>query len=174
MKTRINIDVILQKSKKHIKEVEFFHPSGKSLPNGSYIQRGGFLHECRQNKESYTIDKIMHDTNNGLSVKYKGGIITFVTTFKLSAFLIKEVEQAIETYCCTYNKCAVTYNVGKSFYGKYIGDKGEVYDEESLSVEINALTSKSLIKLSEYLADTFSQETLLVKDLNENKIFMLY
>lgn len=48
-----------------------------------------------------------------------------------------------------------------------------MYNEKSISVEINGLSSKSLIKVGELLAKQFRQETVLVKDLNNNKIYLV-
>lgn len=33
----------------NIREIEYFSESGKGMPNGSHIQRGGFLTECYRN-----------------------------------------------------------------------------------------------------------------------------
>ncbi|MCQ2303281.1 MAG: hypothetical protein MJZ94_11755 [Bacteroidales bacterium] len=65
------------------------------------------------------------------------------------------------------------YSVGESFTGKFIGDKGEVYGEKSLSVEVSGLSGRSLLRLAEMLADVFMQETVLVKDLNTGKIYLV-
>ena len=63
------------------------------------------------------------------------------------------------------------YSVGNFFKGKYVGDNGEMYDEKSIAVEINGLSSKSLLTIAEMIAKEFRQETVLVKDLNKNKIY---
>ena len=65
------------------------------------------------------------------------------------------------------------YSVGNFFKGKFVGDNGEMYSEKSISIEINGLSSISLFKLSENLAKAFQQETVLVKDLNRNKIYLV-
>ena len=44
-----------------ITEIKHFHPSGKPMPNGSHFQRGGFLHECRVNKDGFTLWKAPWD-----------------------------------------------------------------------------------------------------------------
>ena len=61
--------------------------------------------------------------------------------------------------------------MGNFFKGKYVGDNGEMYNERSLAIEINGLSSKSLLKVAEMIAQEFMQETVLVKDLNRNKIY---
>ena len=47
-----------------------------------------------------------------------------------------------------------------------------MYNERSLAVEINGLSSGSLLKVAEMSAQEFMQETVLVKDLNKNKIYV--
>jgi hypothetical protein len=47
-----------------------------------------------------------------------------------------------------------------------------MFNEKSLCIEVNGLSSRSLLRLAEYLSDSFRQETVLVKDLNNNKIYL--
>lgn len=180
--------------RKHIREVRYFHPSGKTLPNGSNIQRGGFLNECRQNKNAYTLDEGVHGEQYGLA-KFRGGIITFSTDINAiqmsSNAFINKIKQTIETFKQRFGKDKLihkvitkfnsnseeeyigAYSVGNFFHGRYVGDNGEMYNEKSLSVEVNGLSSRSLFRLAEYIAETFRQETVLVKDLNNGKIFLV-
>ena len=65
------------------------------------------------------------------------------------------------------------YSVGNFFKGKYVGDNGEMYNDKSLSVEINGISSRNLLSFAELLAKEFMQETVLIKDLNLNKIYWL-
>lgn len=37
------------------------------------------------------------------------------------------------------------YSVGNFFKGKYVGDNGEMYNDKSLSVEINGISSRNLL-----------------------------
>ena len=45
-----------------------------------------------------------------------------------------------------------------------------MYNERSLAIEINGLSSESLLKFAEMIAQKCMQKTVLVKDLNKNKI----
>ena len=63
------------------------------------------------------------------------------------------------------------YSVGNYFKGRYVGDNGEMYNERSLAIEINGLSSESLLKFAEMIAQKCMQKTVLVKDLNKNKIY---
>lgn len=177
-----------------VREIKHFHPSGKPMPNGSYIQRGGYLNECRLNANAYTLDESVHGEQYGLA-KYRGGVITFSTDINAMELsdnpLINKIKQAVETFKQRLKKDkmmhkAITlfdkendeeyigsYSVGHFFKGRYVGDKGEMFNEKSVSVEVNGLSSKSLVKLAERIADMFRQETVLVKDLNTNKIFLV-
>ena len=186
-------EVLNSIGKKRVHEVKYFHPTGKSLPNGSNIQRGGFLHECKLNKESYVLDESVHGEQYGLA-DYKGGVITFSTdinALKMSNnAIVNKMKQFIETLKQRFNKDKIlhnvitkfnkqsdeyigAYSVGNFFKGKYVGDNGEMYDEKSLSIEINGLSTKSLVKVAEDIANRFRQETVLVKDLNTGKIFLV-
>jgi hypothetical protein len=63
------------------------------------------------------------------------------------------------------------YSIGNTFKGKYIGDNYEEYNERSISIEVNGLSNKALLYLGEMIARAFYQETVLIKDLNKNKIY---
>lgn len=177
-----------------VREIKHFHPSGKPMPNGSHIQRGGYLNECRLNANAYTLDEGVHGEQYGLA-KYRGGIITFSTDINAAELspnkLINKIKQVIETFKQRLGKDKLihkvisvfdkeneeeyigSYSVGHFFKGRYVGDSGEMFSEKSLSVEVNGLSSKSLVRFAERIADTFRQETVLVKDLNCNKIFLV-
>lgn len=179
-----------------IKEVKYFHPSGEKLPNGSHYQKGGFLKECRENINSFILDEGIHSIQYGLS-KYRGGIIVFainVNAIQMSNNkIINGIKQFVETLKNRFNKDknvhnTITnfnndksrnngeyigaYSLGNFFKGKYVGDNGEMFNDKSICLEINGLSSKSLLKLAEMIADKFKQETVLVKDLNYNKIYL--
>ena len=61
---------------KSISEIKYFHPSGKTLPNGSFYQKGGFLSECKINKESFILSEDIHDKQYNMK-DYRGGIVVF-------------------------------------------------------------------------------------------------
>ena len=173
-----------------VREVRHFHPSGLAMPNGSHIQRGGYLAECRRNAELFTLDESVHGEQYGF-LDYRGGVIVLPTAINAGEMprnaLIDKVKQVVMTYGNRLRKGRVVrkplngkgtehigaYSVGKSFTGKYVGDNGEMYDGKSLSVEVNGLSGRSLLRLAEMLADAFVQETVLVKDLNTGKIYLV-
>ena len=49
------------------REVKYFHPERKTMPNGCNYQRGGFMNECRINKNSFVLDKDVHGEQYSLS-----------------------------------------------------------------------------------------------------------
>lgn len=172
-----------------VREVRCFHPSRLAMPNGSHIQRGGYLAECRRNAELFTLDDEVYGEQYGSSY-YRGGVIVLSTDVNAEEMsrnaLMGKVKQIVVTYGNRLRKGRVirepldgegtehigAYSVGRSFTGKFVGDKEEVYDEKSLSVEVNGFSGRSLLKFAEMLADVFRQETVLVKDLNTGKIYL--
>ncbi len=172
-----------------VREVRHFHPSGLAMPNGSHIQRGGYLAECRRNAESFTLDDGVHGEQYRF-LDYRGGVIVLPTAINAVEMsrnaVMDKVKQVVMTYGNRLRKGRVVrepldsegtehivaYSVGESFTGKFVGDNGEVYGEKSLSVEVNGLSGRSLLRLAEMLADAFVQETVLVKDLNTGKIYL--
>lgn len=179
--------------KPSIREVKYFHPSGRGMPNGHPIQRGGFVRECRLNADAYELDEAVHPQQYGLS-DYRGGVITFSTDVNAvefsKNFIMNKVKQLLATYGNRFfrqSKIAKTiqqfndkgneyigaFSVGNFFKGRYVGDNNKIYDEKSISVEINGLSSKALFELAEMLCKVFQQETVLVKDFNTNKIYLV-
>lgn len=188
----VNREVCKFLNKPYWKEIKHFHPNGRTMPNGSHYQRGGFLEECRNNKMKFVLDEGVHGTQYGMS-DYRGGIIVFSTDVNAVELdknrLLNKVKQILATFKNRMNRGSKihnvmnkynqegdeyvgAYSVGNFFKGKYVGDNGEMYNERSLSVEINGLSSKALLRVAELVAQEFNQETVLVKDLNKNKIYM--
>lgn len=191
IKESINKVLFETKQTTRWKEVKCFHPEGKKMPNGSYYQRGGFIQECKQNINSFILDEGVHNNQYGMS-KYRGGIIVFSTDVNAIELdrnkILNKIKQVITTYKNRFNRGTIihnivnkfndkggeyigAYSVGDFFKGKYVGDNGEMYNEKSLAVEINGLSSDSLLTVAEMIAQEFMQETVLVKDLNKNKIY---
>lgn len=179
--------------RRKVHEVKYFHPNGNNIPNGSHYQRGGFIKECIDNKNAFVLDESVHGEQYGLA-KYRGGIITLSTDINAIQMsrnvIINKIKQVVETFKQRFGKDKIihntitdfnnkndeyigAYSVGNFFGGRYVGDNGEMYNEKSISIEVNGLSRKSLFKLAENLCGAFRQETVLVKDLNNNKIFLV-
>lgn len=148
-------------SPKHFKEVKYFSPDGrKNIPNGHPIQKGGFISACKANLNNFILSESVHDSQYGLS-EYRGGVIVFSTEVNAVKLDKKMSDETIGAY-----------SIDNAFKGKYVGDNGEEYNERSMSIEINGLSSKALLYLGEMIARAFHKETVLIKDLNKNKIYL--
>lgn len=187
------LQVVSDAKRKKIKvnEIQYFHPEGKKMPNGSHYTRGGFLHECYLNANAFHLDEGVHPEQYGLA-KYRGGVIVFSTDINAVDLderpFINKIKQIIETIkqrltrgkkihqtIFKHNKenkeFIGAYSVGNFFHGRYIDDKGTKFDEKSLCIEVNGISSKTLLRLAEMICEEFKQQTVLVKDLNINKIY---
>lgn len=173
------------------KEVRYFHPEGKDMPNGSHYQRGYFICECKTNASSFVLDEEVHDLQYEQE-RYRGGVIVFptdinaaevddnqlshkikrlITVFKYHPQKDSMLQGVVKIFDNKEENCIGAFSVGHYFKGKYIGDKGNVYNEKSIAIEINGLSSKSLLTIAAMIARKLRQETVLVKDLNKNKIY---
>ena len=191
-----DIDVIqlfeMTSPKKHFREIKYFSTDGSTMPNGIGYQRGNFIHECKVNAEKFILDEAIHDNQYGLS-DYRGGVIVFSTDVNAVNLdknkIYNKVKQILTTLNQRINTSKIAhkiinkfnkynseyigaYSVGNAFKGKYVGDNGEEYDERSTTIEINGLSSDGLLRLAEMIARIFHQETVLVKDFNNMKIYL--
>lgn len=176
----------------HWKEIKNFHPEGKREPNGVGLQRGGYFNECRVNSNAFRLDEGVHGEQYGLK-NYCGGVIIFstdVNAIQLSDNkVVNKIKQIIKTYSQRFRSDSKiekvikmhnasndefigAFSIGKAFKGRYVSDNGKIFDEHSISVEINGLSSRGLLNVAELIAKEFMQETVLVKDLNTNKIYL--
>ena len=176
-----------------IQEIKYFHPSGrKNLPNGNFYQKGGFIMECKNNANSFVLSEDIHGEQYGMA-NYRGGVIVFSTDVNAVKLhdnrLLNVIKQFLKTQSQRFNKDKKIHNIinketdtndyvgaysfGNFFKGKYVGDNGAVFNDKSLALEINGLSSKGLMRLAEYISKEFLQETVLVKDLNVNKIYLV-
>ncbi|MCM1220799.1 MAG: hypothetical protein NC548_40540 [Lachnospiraceae bacterium] len=192
----INNTIIKSCSVNHFKLLECFHPSGKPVPNTNHIHKGFYNQESQKNRESFILNEKIHGVQYGLT-KYKGGIIVFsldVNAEKLSDNkIINKLKQFILTLKQRYSKNTIidkiirqfngdetklvdekiyAYSVGNMFKGRYLSDNGQTFDEKSISVEVNGVSSSGILLLAEFLTKSFHQETVLVKDFNSDKIYL--
>jgi len=119
----------------------------------------------------------------------KGGVIVFsvnvnaveLSKNKLVRFIKNQFETATNILFKTDKINKVIKNnpkilgvtIGNFVKGRYKAKDGSLYDESSLSVEIVGITSDVLNKTAEELAQEFKQETVLVKNYHENKIYLV-
>lgn len=151
--------------------------------------------------DNLDIVEAVHSTQYGLS-DYRGGIIIFstdvnsldISTNRILNWVKKKFKSLKNRFFSKSKLSKVinkfnrddkrvgdvdiedyigAFSIGNFFSGRYIGDNNKVFDENSLSIEINGISSEGLIYLGEEIAMEFEQETVLVKDLNKNRIFLV-
>ena len=150
----------------------------------------------RQVYASISVDrKSIVATNIDASIKWevpedeKGGIIVFsdeVNAVKLSNNkLVNWLKQKYATFSnkSKRNKVVdkiaqdndlVGWTVGKFLKGRYTGDDGNTYSENSVSVEIIGVDFDKLVSIAEELCRAFQQESVLVKDYStKNRILFV-
>lgn len=150
-----------------LKEIKYFHPQGKEMPNGCHYQRGGFLNECKTNSESF-MPSAAHNNLKGQN----GGILVF--PIDVDSQIVNGIHDYINNLNGTIKdtqKRITTYCIGNHFKGRYVRHQGEIYDSNSLSLEIGGKSSKQLLTYAMMLVCK-KQMQVLVKDLNTNKIYV--
>ena len=66
------------------------------------------------------------------------------------------------------------WTTGKFFKGRYTRGNGEVYSEDSLSIEIIGITDNELTETAEELCKSFNLESVLIKSyLERNQIYIV-
>lgn len=153
----------------------------------------------RQEKltESFLYEKIA-DEQYGFE-KYRGGMIVFALSVntvidnieknKLYGFLKKiyhstmnhvfkdkKVNNLVQSWNKEFGEQPNMYlgalTVGNNFKGKYqSGDR--IYNDKSTSIELGGVPSEMLLLFAIEICKEFKQETVLVKDFNTNKIFLV-
>ncbi|MCQ2191642.1 MAG: hypothetical protein MJZ23_02100 [Paludibacteraceae bacterium] len=165
--------------------IKYFHPSGRIMPNGCHYQRGGFLKECKENKNMFIIDGISRSSQND-KTKYRGGIIVFATD-SCDNDIDSKMVQVISSLADKWNlmsindsidldskagaNCTGTYSTGHFFRGRYVGKNGETYNGDSVCVTVNGLSSCNLLTLAGKMTMSL-KHPVLVKDLNSDKIYL--
>lgn len=136
---------------RHFCEIKHFHPEGVRMPNGVAFQRGGYMQECLENTQAFVLDEGVHDKQYELK-DHRGGIIVFPTDVN-----VLDGEERLEKYKKTLGNLfnnnhgtqSYPYSVGHAFHGKYQVDDGKMFDDKSVTFEINGTSCKSLLKLAE-------------------------
>jgi len=114
----------------------------------------------------------------------KGGVITLSTDINATAgaSVIAKVKAWAHTMYnritsvgriknAVYSADVGGMTIGRFFRGIYKSRSGKKFDENSLSVEILYIDTKTLESIATDLAKEFNQETVLVKDYNTNEMY---
>lgn len=184
-------------NKKKVAPLHISHPmlGAKSLMEG--IELNGFsinkLNDKKSNKTHYFNDDeediISEIISSEFIEKEKGGIITFstnVNALKLSKNkLLNFIKKKIKTFKNIVlkdkkiNKIISKHEevrgvtIGNFVKGRYKAADGSLYDEKSISIEIIGIEKEMLISIAEEFAKEFIQETVLVKDYSNNRIYLV-
>lgn len=128
------------------------------------------------------------------SIEYfenKGGIIVFSTEInavslskrKLINYIYSKIQsiknsmfvnKKIETIFRKHESLkGVGMTVGSFVNGKYVADDGTIYTEKSISVEIIGVPTSVLNEVADSIRKEFNQEAVLVRNYEENLIYLV-
>ena len=65
------------------------------------------------------------------------------------------------------------YSVGHAFHGHYVDSLGQKYGVESLTVEVDGTFFETVLELARHFATTYLQESLIVKDISEDTVYLV-
>ena len=147
-------------------KVQYFSRDGRSLPNGAGFQRGNFIKECSDNANNFVLSEAVF-CGRKLQNGERGGVIVFPAS--ADARLDRD---KISLWLATLSQGVGAYAIGNTFKGEYIDGNNELYDERSITIEFGCMASKDLIHFTKRLAKELHQNSILVKDLNDNKIYI--
>lgn len=118
-----------------------------------------------------------------------GGIIVLSTDVNASKMsgnrFVNWLKQKIKTFSNRFNadkkvngllkgaEGVQGWTVGKFLRGRYVGKNGQVFDENSLSVEIVGIKLDKLLAVAEDLCKEFDQETVLVKTYSPMRVLFV-
>ena len=179
-----------------VRGIKYFSTNGTDMPNGINIQRGGFLVECEKNGRNFVTEGIAGG-QYGLA-HYRGGVIVFATSVNSVEIPMNTIVTRAKRLWHSFvnmarkdkmlSKCIDGYNndgsnqddlmgafsAGNAFRGKYKDiETGSEFGEKSCTIEIGGLSSRGLLDLAERIANEFGQQTVLVKDFNSNKFYLV-
>ena len=157
-------DIFIYCPLRHFKEVKYFSLDGRSLPNGVGFQRGNFLKECADNARNFALSNLLRE-----GCGCRGGVIIFPSEATSSSLNHDAIKQCIATFSQQY--FPLTYTIGNAFRGNYIGTHGEVYNESSTTIEVDGLPRSDFFRSADFIARALHQRSLILKDLNSNKIY---
>ena len=155
-----------------------FHPQGKLGFQGIWSMEGWEINS-KKNAQAFKKHTFVQEQGN------KGGMIVFPQEIKnllncddKEKSLHKEQKEfAKQLYSSvllsfTTKHKGIEYFFGRGFLGTFPSYTNYFFDKNSLTLEISVITSEDLIKLAEDIAYIFSQETLVIKDYNNDKVYL--
>lgn len=176
-------------------------PSGYCVYNGgvySQIRKNKKSFKYTPTYRKYMCKTITKDQYGLLN--YRGGVIVFSTSVntvvdkeeksKIKAYIKKAYLSTInlilknkklnkfvkkwnEDFGSLEDKQIGAFSVGNLFDGKYISENGETYNDKSLSIDFDGVPSEILLLFAIRICKEYNQESVLVKDYNTNKIYLV-
>lgn len=158
---------------------------------GAYNSFGYLAHKIKVTESNTIVSsrQLTEKIRDTIETKDTGGIIVLSTdvnavkqdenkiidfikkkaaTISNRLFYKKKIDRASKKYEDIY-----AWTIGKFLNGRYKADNGQIFDENSISVELLGVDTKTLIKFAEEICRTFKQESVLVKDYANNKIYFV-
>ncbi|MBR5862989.1 MAG: hypothetical protein IKY76_00320 [Alistipes sp.] len=150
--------IIKHLPRRHFREVKYFSPDGRDMPNGVGFQRGNFIKSCADNARNFTLSPASHSANSRV------GVIVFPSN-------ILSIDCGAITHHLATCK-SPTHTLGNAFRGRYVNPNGAIYDSTSITIELHNLSTRSLLRLANHLSRTLNQPSILVKDFAGNKLVL--
>jgi hypothetical protein len=91
-----------------------------------------------------------------------------IETLKNKLFRDKKIDNVLSQHPEVYG-----ITLGNYVKGRYRAENGSMFEESSLSVEIIGVSTEILNKVAVSLAQSFRQETVLVKNYEDNRIYLV-
>ncbi len=102
--------------------------------------------------------------NRGIPDDKKGGIIVFTQGVYATFSDMQRILQRHDP---------MNYTIGNFFKGRYTAKDGEVYSEDSLSIEITGISDNVLVEIGEECCRAFNQEAVLIKAYSERNLILI-
>lgn len=149
--------------RKVFREVRLFSRAGKVMPCGIYYACDEFLRECRANSEAFQLCENMHRSD--AYTRLSGGVIVFRSKNHPVFDNVEAVTRIADEVL------AQKFKIGHAFQGSYVDSAGETYNGNSITIEIDGLSSFGLLSAAEIFAYKLHQSAIIVKDLNTMRIY---
>ena len=152
--------IIKHLPRRHFREVKYFSPDGRDMPNGVGFRRGNFIKSCADNARNFSLSLPPGNTNP------RGGVIIFPAhTPQIDCDTLNRLFATT-----TYNP--PTYTLGNAFRGRYVAPNGHIYNSTSFTIELHNLSTRSLFRLANNLSQPLHCSSILLKDFSSNRIYI--
>lgn len=137
----------------------------------------------------YENGKILSETRDQRLLDKKGGVIIFpapvnaerMNKGQLSQYLIKNLdtinnflfEQKNIDFILERDDISVGCSIGNFFNGRYYSRNGQLYSNESVTVELNNIDFDELVLIAENLCRFLKQDSVLIKDSSSFKMIYI-